>query len=70
MIKFVEWLLGRAHTERLHDERKQAEEDVKVSRVLRSNAERIGPELRRRLAANHFGEDMAAALHQRGWTRE
>lgn len=62
MIKLVEWLLGR-HVSRLEDEHTAAEQDVKMSWVLRSSAERIGAEQRRRLATNGFTEGFAAAFY-------
>lgn len=70
MIKFVEWLLGYTASERLHEERAHADEDLKISRALRTHAERVGPAMRRRLAENHFGEGITEALHQRGWTQK
>jgi hypothetical protein len=62
MIRFVEWLLGRRVTQ-LEDEHRAAEQDVKVSRLLRASSERIGAEQRRRLAANGFGAAFEQAFY-------
>lgn len=66
MIKFVKWVLGRRVRE-LDAETADAEQDVRVSRALRTNAEQIGKRQRIALANNHFGERMAAALEPRGY---
>lgn len=66
MIKFVEWVLGRRADE-LKAEAADAEQDVQVSRALRTNAERIGRAQRLELAQNHFGDRIAAALEPRGY---
>lgn len=62
MNKFVEWLLGH-HITKLEDENSAAEQDVKVSWALRSSAERIGAEQRRRLQRNGLGKAFEAAFY-------
>lgn len=76
MNKIVAWLLGQQpgvpHDPRLDDLDRlcdEAEEQRSEARQLRTHTERHGPERRRRIAQNHFGESMKEALHQRGWTQ-
>lgn len=78
MIKLVEWLLGLDPGPRVDlvkhaqlDEQLSEAEGARVeARKYRDRAERLGPEQRRRLKQNHFGEGMTEALHQRGWTQQ
>jgi hypothetical protein len=76
MNKIVAWLLGQ-QPEARHDPRlvdleqlgAEVEEQRSEARRLRAHTEKHGPERRRRVAQNHFGESIKEALHQRGWTQ-
>jgi hypothetical protein len=75
MIRFVEWLLGR-HPDDTPPEVDTADLDAKLSeataqraeaRTYRRRAEAVGPDIRKALEHDRFGERMAAALEPRGW---
>lgn len=75
MIRFVSWLLGKgpdvanvaeapAELERQYVE---ATEQRAEAQTARWRAERVGPDIRKALEHDRFGERMAAALEPRGW---
>jgi len=61
MIKLIEWLLGW-RAEQMHQENREALEDLTFSREVRAHSERIGVTQRDRLKRNHVGEGFMLAF--------
>lgn len=61
MIKFIEWILGQRAAQ-IHQENREAFEDVKMSRIFRERYEKVGAAQRLRLEQNHVGEGFRLAF--------
>lgn len=62
MNKFIQWILGERTVVKLREENKQAAEDMRLSRIIRDRAERVGQAQRTRIERNHVGEGFRLAF--------